>query len=462
MSDHDPELDPDHSDAPEAAAENQFDPAAYDGVEGVVVREHSASSREIVAVLPRNRLDEFVDGEARKLARKIQLPGFRKGKAPVARVKSLHRPELEERGLEAIVQDSFREVVERDELQPVGPMVLQDVQLEDEATVRFAGRFDVLPRIELTGLDEIKVESKVVKVTDAEIEEELERLQSDRAELIDSDDDEVSPASWVEIRLERFAPAAKSGEGDEPLSDWEGTVEVGAEQNLPGLDSALLGMGPGEMRWFDSETKAPAEEGEEPLAFRYRVMVKGLKDRKLPPLDDEFARTLAERFESLDQLRQEVRDHAVKQKRSQAEAELDRELIEQLLQRNPCEMPGSLVEKEAEARLRRAVQGMRMQGMDPAQARVDWQAEFERARQVSAGALAADYLLDLVARDRNIEVTDDMLKDELERIADEAGQTSRQVRAELEKSKRMSGLKDSLLRRRTLEELRAGAEVTVE
>ena len=154
-------------------------------------------------------------------------------------------------------------------------------------------------------------------------------------------------------------------------------IEVGSENNPPELDKALLGLGLGEMRDFVSGVEG---EGEEKTEVPGRVLLKGVKERKLPEVDDEFIKGLGLGPETVDAMRTEIRERLVTGRSDKARAEQDDQAVQHLLEQNPVEMPKALVEHEAESRIRRGMENLARQGVDLKTINVDWAAEFERAR----------------------------------------------------------------------------------
>lgn len=439
------------------------DPSRYEGIEGAVVRELSPSRRELLASVPWLRLELLVDKEARALARRVTVKGFRPGKAPVSRVRALHAATLRRQAVDALVQEVWQECQEAEGLRPVQAPVLQEMEVEQGRPVRFSALFEVMPRIALTGLDEIRVDDQVVKVEDRQVDEELERLRGARARVVDSEREDVSPGDVALVDLYRFAPGADPDDGEPDESREDVLVEVGVEGSLPELDRALLGMAVGEVRKFKGGTGDDAEGDAAGGGERwFRVLLKGIKERVLPDLDDAFVKGLDAGFSTVGELRDDIREKLLEAAREQAISAQDREVVRQLVEKNPVEIPPSLVEAEAEARLRRGIQGLAARGVDVENARIDWKAEIERARRSAEEALRADYLLELVAEERDVEVSEEDVRGELERLASRRGADVRQVRRELDKSGRMNDFKDTVRRQRTLDMLKSGATVTVD
>jgi len=458
---HDENCDHDHAEGGHEGHDHgpAVDPAVYEGLEGWKVQETSQATRDLIACVPWERYLALQAKAVKKIGKQITVPGFRKGKVPPARVLALHGDDVRRETQDELVQSVWEEAREKEKIRPVGNPSVVDLQFTEGEPIRFVARFEVLPEIELTGLAELKVDDKIVKVTDADVEEEIQRLREARSEIVDSAKEETAPGDLALATLYRYAPGADPA-SDEPEETSEDVlIEVGSERNPPELDKALLGLGVGEMRVF---TNSVIGEGEEKQEVPGRVLLKGVKERSLPEVNDDFIKGLGLGPETVDAMKAEIRDRLVTGRSDKARAEQDDQAVKHLLERNPLEMPKALVEHEAESRIRRGMENLSRQGVDLKTIDVDWASEFERARKAAEEALRADYLLELAADASSIEVTDEDLATALDEEAKRLGNSAKQLRAEIIKSDRMNEFRQTVRRRLTLDKLRAGATVSVE
>ena len=438
--------------------QREFDPARYAGIDGWTVRELSPCSRELLASVPRTRLDAAAEDVARSIARRASLKGFRPGKVPVARVKTLFADDIRRQATEKLVQDVWEEVATRGDVRPVANPVLTEIDAREGEPVRFAATFEVLPNVQLQGLDAITATAKTVKVTDQDVETEIEGLRGVRAKLVDSPSKDASAGDVAIIDLRRWAPG--SDRSDEPAEHRkELLVEVGNERNVPELDKALLGMQAGETRNF--EATVPDGSGGETSA-PFAVTLTAIKQRRLPDLDDEFVKSLGAGLETVADLKKDIRSRLVAIRTEAARHEQESEVVDQLLAKNPVPMPDTLVEKESEARLRRGVEQLARRGVDVEAASIDWKTEFEKIRASAERDLRVDWLLELASRAKGVEVDDDDVAKALDELAEARRIPPAAVRLELEKAKKMNDFRAQVRRRRTLDLLRSGATISVE
>lgn len=454
--------DHDHDHPHEHHEQAPLDLKRYEGISGWVVKDQSATKRELLAVLDSARLESAVDRAAAQVARRVTLKGFRPGKAPVSRIKQVYGADIRRDAVEQLVKDVWMEAAKERNLRPVGSPTLTELAAEPGEPVRFALEIEVLPEVKLEGLDAIRVEDKVVKVSDKDVEAELEALRSARAELVPAGRDEATAGDHAVVDLQRFAPGDDPAVAPPQEKRESLVVEVGSERNLPELDKALLGMTAGETRTFTS--RFPAEHPDAALADKdvpFRLTLKAVKSRRLPELDEAFLQSIGQKG-TVEDFRAEVRRRLVEARTSRAEREQENEAVEQLLARHDFEVPATLVEAEAEARIRRGLENLARQGVDVRAAKIDWQSEFGKAQASAERDIRVEYLLELVAAERGIKVVREDVDSEIRDIAERQGMSPSAVRSELEKSKQISNLEGSLRRRRALDSLKSGARILVE
>jgi trigger factor len=436
------------------------DPARYAGLEGWVVDDVSSCVKELRANIPADRYAAAVEAAARGIARRVTLRGFRPGKAPVSRVKQLYAKDVAQSAVGAVVQETWDEVQKELALRPVSTPTVTEMTVREGEPMLFAARIEVLPVRVIAGLDSVVVTPKVVRVSEEDVDREMEAIRASRARLVSAESTEAHEGQVAVVTLMRWPQGGARMDAPKETQDSL-LVEIGHERNLPEMDQALRGMAPGEMR--DFEAAVPTGAGGATAATPFRVLLKELRDRKLPDADDELAAGLGmEGVTTLARLREEVRERLLSMRQQVAQREQEAEAMDLLLRQNPLEMPPSLVEKEAETRLRRGVEDLVKRGIDPERAAIDWNAEIARARDAAERDLRADWLLELCARQREIEVTDRDVQAEIDAMAKENNVSPAALRRDLEKDKRISSLHASIRRRRTLDLLRSGATISVE
>ena len=283
--------------------------------------------------------DEVRDAEnqaARRYASRVRLPGFRPGKAPAAMVRKRFADAIRQETIESLVQEAFKEVVEREGLKLAGQPHVHDVRFDEGQPLTFELHVEVRPELQLARTSGFRVSRNVRLVTDEHVREQLDNLREQRATWMPVDE-RPRPGDMVTVQL---ATADDSGEIPEGR---EYRLVLGGGQAIAGIEEVIMETGPGQtterpVRWPDD---FPDEE-QRGKTKTVRVTLIDVKRKALPELDDAFAREVGD-FDSADALRQAVRDDLVRGAERETEAEVRQALIEEIISANPFDVPQSWV-----------------------------------------------------------------------------------------------------------------------
>jgi trigger factor len=309
-----------------------------------------ACRREISVEIPADIVSKEQEAVVRAYSMQARVPGFRKGKVPPSVVRNRFSNEINSEVLETLVPRYFRQAVLDAGFRPVSQPFIYDLKATGGEPVRFKAVFEVLPEFELGGYHDIKIEKPDSKVSDEEVEAELKHLQERQAsfdpvnEDRGADDGEFAQVSFTATAKEdtgKAEPVAATtpSESEVPASNAaqpvemnDVMVEIGGANTLPEFSQNLRGVKPGEER--DFEVAYPENFHDARLAgkvFNYHVKVSAVKKKVLPELNDDFAKELNQEFETLDKLKQRMRENMETQKSAQTEQAAKEELVEKLL-----------------------------------------------------------------------------------------------------------------------------------
>ena len=238
------------------------------------------------------------------------------------------------------------------------------------------------------------------------------------------------------------------------------SIEIGAPQNPPGFDAAVLGMVPDETREFD--VTYPADYSNADLAggtVHYRVTLKDIKRRIVPALDDEFARDLGE-FDSLEALRARIKADLEAEAADASDRQLRNDVLKALAARVPFTVPPSLIEREIDRRLQDFARRLMDQRIDPRQANIDWAAFREAQREPATDSVKSAMVLDAIVQRDAITATDDDVDAELQKYAAGTGRTAEAIRARLAADGELPRLMAGLRREKAMQAAMAQARVT--
>jgi trigger factor len=418
----------------------------------------SPTRAKITVEVPFEELKGNLDAAYQEIAKQINIPGFRKGKVPPPVIdRQVGRGAVLDQAINEAVPRLYVEALQQNELQPLAQPEIEVTRLEDHETLEFTAEVDVKPSIEVPAYDGLQVTVDDVAVTDAEIDEQVETLRERFATLKDvdrpaADDDLVT----IDLKATRDGEDVEGGE----VSGF--SYKVGSGDMLEGLDDAVRGLSAGEDASFTSQLLGGELAGAD---VEVTVTVSAVKEQELPGLDDDFAQTASE-FDTLEELRDDVRTRLEQTGRlEQASAARDA-VLEQLLDAADIPVPeGVLAEQVAgrrqEIEQQLAYAGMTMdQYLDNEKQTVDeFEAELEKRVR---DAMAAQFLLDEIARTEEIGVEQDELSAHLMQRAQESGQNPQEFMQHMLEHNHIPEMVAEVVQGKALARIVQGATVTDE
>lgn len=414
--------------------------------------------------VPPEETRPVLDLAYRHLAGSVNVPGFRKGKAPRKVIDAqLGEGAVLREFLDHALPDFYLRAVREHGLAPVGEPEFDDLDVSDvQKGLRFTATVEVRPRVDFTDQDYkgLRLERPGVEVTDREVDEQLERLRDRFAEL-DSVGRPARPGDFVVADIK-----ATAGGADVPEMSGQGVLyEVASGSFGEAFDKELEGARPGGIHKVTATVPDPSGEGAG-RDVSMSVLIKEVKGKRLPALDDEFAKTASE-FDTLDELRQDVRTRLGALKEAQADAAVRDDALRVLSQKvADVEVPESLVDRETQARVDSAGRRLERQGVTFQrflEATQTSELEFRTdARNHAERSIRADLALEAVARAEDITVSDQDLDQMIEALARDVERPPKEVRRQLEAGGQMTSLAGDIIRDRALNLVVESAEVVTE
>ncbi|MFW6012350.1 MAG: trigger factor [bacterium] len=405
------------------------------------------SRKQLRIEVPAPAVDAETERVVREYGRSLKLPGFRPGKVPTGVVRQRFREEIDREVVERLVPRYWREAQSEAGLEPITEPRLAGVDdRESGEPLVFTAQVEVRPEIEVGDLGGLTLPEPPEGPTDEEVQEALEELRRRAGDWVPVDRP-AAQGDRVPVEISEVRDDEASGEGEAPEPDTI-EVEVGSPRIWEELSVALTGLSEGQKGEFD---RMEDEGGEvRKRSFRFRVL--RVEERELPELDDELAQEIGG-FESVDELRQAVRERLAEDKRAEGQAARERALLDQLRERHPLEVPEGLVNEEMQGLVREYAESLARQGVDLENAELDWSAVAEEAKPAAEKRVHARLVLDAVARKLDLSVGEDELEATLARFARNEGVSAAQARRALERDGRLEGVRAQLLRAKTVRHL---------
>ncbi len=418
----------------------------------MVAGETETCRRELVIEVPAEAVRQEVERVTRSLQQKARVPGFRPGKAPTGLVRERFGDDIRQEVLHHLVPEYFERRVKEENLQPVSGPEIGDVhlRLDGAEPLRFKAVFEVVPSFELKDYTGLEVDVEEPSVTEPEVEAELKQLQENEATYLPVESRPLQDGDFASISMKgKAANAADSG----AVKLDHVYCEIGGADTLSAFTENLRGVSPGEERIFP--VSYPQDYSDRRLAGRtveYTTRVHEVKQKQVPELNDDFARDLGD-YASLEEVRNDIRNKLLEQKRHRAEHEAKDKLLQRLTELHPFQVPESLVEKQVQSRMERTVRQLVGRGVDPRKLDLDWSHVRASQRENALRDLQASLILERIAEAEGIAVTREELEREIEDLARQAarGKESAVLHARLTKPEVADRIKNRLRSDKTLD-----------
>ncbi|HEX6536708.1 MAG TPA: trigger factor [Gemmatimonadaceae bacterium] len=366
------------------------------------------------------------DRAAHRYASRVRLPGFRPGKAPAAMVRKKFADAIRQEAIEALVQDAFKEVLEREKLDLATQPHVHDLKFNDGQPLTFELHLEVRPTVELPRTTGFRVQRTVRPVTDEQVQEQIDNLREERATWSPVED-RAQPGDMVTVQLATAEESGEVGEGREYR------IVIGSGQAIPGVEEVIMETAPGAtterpVKWPDDFP----DESQRGKTKNVRVTVKDVKRKSLPELDDAFAREVGD-FESLDALRTTVREDLVRHAEREADAEVRQKLLDDIIAANPFDVPPSWVAQLVQA----YIQAYQV----PEEERERFENEF---RGMAERQVRRDLVIDTIAKRESLAATEGDIDARVAEVAQKRNADPGQVYASLQKAGRIRELERSI------------------
>ncbi len=404
--------------------------------------------REINIEIPAEIVAQETESVIQKFQKAARLPGFRRGKVPASVIRQRFTEEIKSEVVEALVPRWFRQETEKQGLVPVSQPRVTDLHIASGEPLRFRASFEVMPEIEVTGYQELRVDKPDTAVSGQEVEDYLAQLREQHATFTPVEERPLADGDFAQVSFEGRPKDSDA----KPVNVDDVMVEIGGSNTVREFSDNLRGARPGEQREFD--VTYAQDFSDQRLAgktIRYAVDIKAIKQKQLPELNDDFAKELGS-FASLDELRQKVRENLEHQKQHAAEREGKEKLLDELVKRHDFEVPDALVERQIDVRLERGLRALAAQGMKPEDMkRMDFPRLRAGQRDAAVREVKASLLLERIAEAESIQVSDEEIEKEVLALAEQTKQQAEAVRARLTREGALDRIRNRLRHDKTLD-----------
>lgn len=410
--------------------------------------------RELELEIPAEEVSKKMESVAKEFARLAMIPGFRKGKAPVSLIRRRFAEDIKGEVLQTLVPERVEKALAEQKLSPVTQPKVDKLDFNEGQPVKFRAVFEVMPEFELGSYKGLELEVPTMDITEEDVAKALEEMRERAAAFAPVEGRAIQDGDFAQVKL----VGAPEGGGD-PLKADSVLCHIGAEETMEPFNTNLKGANVGDHKNFDVEY--PADYPDPKLAgrkFHYAVEVLGIKTKKLPDLNDDFAKDVSD-AQTLDELKTKVREGLEHQRDYKRKELLHEKVLAELVKKHDFPVPESLVEHQMDVRLERVVRSLAAQGVDPRAVNVDWVTLRRRQEDHARDDVKAELIIDRIATAENIDVTEEDLTRELQHAASHSNESAEALRARLTKQGTLDRMKAKLRSDKTLEWLEQSAKI---
>ena len=398
---------------------------AVEGIQITKAREAPGEASFKVEVAP-DRVDRSEARAAQDIAKRVRLPGFRKGKAPVAVVRRKYADAIREQVLREVITDSWKATLDQEQLEPIADPHVHALKFEAGNPLTFELHVELKPSITLDRLNGFALTRVVKPVTDQMVAAQLDELRHQRGSWIPVGDERPRPGDLVTVNLTTVADGAEP----EPK---EYRIVIGEGQAIPDVEEQIMQRLPGETAEADVRFPDDFQDAtKRGTTRRVRLTLQEVKRQQLPDLDDAFAREVGD-FDSLEALRKGVRDDLEADARRQADADVRRQAMEQIVAANAVPAPRALTD--------RLISAYAKAYSVPDESLEGFAGEF---RTLAEAQVRRDLVLDHVARSNNLRATEEEIDTRVAEIATRRSAQPGEVYSQLQKAGQLKELEQRL------------------
>jgi trigger factor len=414
--------------------------------------------KKVTVEIPEDEVQTMLDNQYRDLKKTVQIKGFRKGKVPLNIIRSYFKDQVQADTIRKIIEDTLQPGLDEKKIIPVSVLNIDPETLEVGKPFKYTAEIEVPPPLEPVGYKGLKLKKVVRELKEKDVNERLENLRERNATLAPiSEDRGVKTGDQVTIDVD----ATSEGEAIPALSVTDYLTEMGRNFYLPDFDQHFEGMKVDETREFTVDL--PEDFQRKSLAGKtvsFKVSVKEAKERKIPELDDDFAKDLG--LDSLEVLIKEVREDIEKTNENQSKKEVEEQIVDALVAANSFEVPDTMVESQIDNLLNQTLYNLAAHGLDPRKMPPPTDAQRNQMRPAAERLVRTGLLLKSIAETEQLAVSDEELDAGIKERAENLGMSVDYLRDQLDASKALEDMRFSLLQEKVFSFIRENAEITEE
>jgi len=419
------------------------------------IEDVSSVKKKISFEVGADLVDTEIGKAYQQIAKSAKIKGFRPGKVPQHLLEKYYAPQMEEQVLNRLIKESyFKALVEHRIAAVSDPEIVENGPLEKGKTFTFSAEVEVKPEVSVKDYQGVELQKERFDFEEKVVDERLEEMRAGRAEMAASSRDEARTGDYVVIDFEGFVEGTPFEHGK--ADDYQ--LELGSGSFIPGFEEQLEGMKRGEERQI--EVSFPENYGSKELAGKpanFRVALKEIKEKTLPVLDDEFAKGFG--LSSLAELKEKIEENYRRQEASRIDGDLRESLVGALVERNPLEVPETMVANQLEYMLQNVRNRFQAQGMTLEMLGMNEDSFKSMYRETAVKQVKGSLLLEAVARQEELKVEAGEIDEKLQQIAEMANAPLEAVRKYYDSNEKRGGLIAQIVEEKAVQLLLSRAKI---
>lgn len=419
------------------------------------VEDLSSTKKRLQIEVPGEVVSKEIDSAYRKLSKKAKVKGFRPGKVPRTILQRYYGDYVQNEVMSSLISDTYLKAISEKDIKPVSQPTIDNGTLEEGKAFEYSATVEVKPDVDVKDYLGLQLQGRKVRVAKGDVDKRLRELQDLHAQLATEEKRrKIREGDFVVIDYEGSSDGRPfEGSGGKDLM-----LHIGSGGFVPEFDEKLIGAG----RDDEREVEVTFPEDHPTMAGKqavFRVKVKEIKKKVLPKLDDEFAKDIGG-YEDLKELRSRIREDLKREGEESAKRDLERQLVEKLIEHNFFDVPRSMVEGQidyfvADTKIRLASQGVDLKDVriDEGKLRKDFEeAALKRVKQ--------GLILEKISALEGISAEDEEVTERLREISLRTNQNLEKVRGYYQKGDRMADLRARIVEEKTLDFLLRRSSIT--
>jgi trigger factor len=423
------------------------------------VEEISSVKKKILVEIEAKDVDQKIDSVFRKYAKNAKIKGFRPGKVPMKMVERYYGDQVLEDAASDIVRETLAKAIHETEVYPLSMPLLENAEIIKKGQdYKYAAIIEVRPEFEITSYRGLKVEKEKLIVSDDDVEAQVKAILKAHGKLTPLTEERgVKKEDYAIINYQGF-------EGENAIDGMKAenySIYIGGGNFYPGFEEELIGLGKGDKKAFTIDFKDdyvnPKLRGK---TIRFTVEVTDIKSIDLPALDDAFVKGLGLELDTVDALKARIKTDLISREEKRIESDLRNKIVNAISDSVTFDLPESLVEKEIEASIDNMKSNFMRSGASFERLGLSDEKMKEEFRPIAERNIKTSLILGKIASLEKLEVEENDLSESFEEMAKESGHPAEELRKFYEANGYMEGLKQSLLKEKTLKYLVENASVT--